>query len=205
MINFFTRGGFMMWPLLIASIMVVAIIIDRFIYFKNAEVDEEDLFINVKDKLRAKGAEAAIAYSEDVGGPIAAILKAGLQQSGKGRVKIEESFEREALIEFPRMKQFLPALNTIGSVATLMGFTGTVLGMIKAFNSIALAGTTSPSIVAGGIAEALTTTATGLVIAIIAVVFFHYFNHRAERILLEVEKASLNLIDIMEEENVSKV
>ena len=199
MLSFILRGGMMMWPLLIASILVVAIIIDRFIYFRHAEVDEEELFINVKDKLRAQGAEAAIAYSDQTGGPIAAILKAALTQCGNERAKIEESIEREALIEFPRMKRHLPALSTIGSIATLMGFTGTVMGMIRAFNSIASAGTTSPSIVAGGIAEALTTTASGLVIAILALVFYHYFSHRAERILLEVEKASLNLIDVMEE------
>ncbi|NLB35238.1 MAG: MotA/TolQ/ExbB proton channel family protein [Elusimicrobia bacterium] len=203
MIEIFLKGGFMMWPLLIASIMVVAIIIDRFLYFRAAEVDERKFFIGVKDKLRSQGPDAAIAYTEEVGGPIAAIMKAGLNQFGQDRSKIEEFFEREALIEFPRMKRFLPALHTIGNVATLMGFTGTVLGMIKAFNSIALAGTTSPSIVAGGIGEALITTAMGLVVALFAVVFYHYFNQRAERIILEAEKASLNLLDIMEEEHVS--
>lgn len=80
-----------------------------------------------------------------------------------------------------------------------MGFTGTVMGMINAFNSIAGAGTTSPGIVAGGIAEALTTTAVGLVIAIIALVFYHYFSQRVDRILIELEKLSRNLIDVMEE------
>lgn len=199
MLEFFLSGGFMMWPLLAASVLTVAIIIDKFIYFRNAEVDEEELFVTIKDKLRSQGAEAAIAYSEEAGGPIAAILRAGLVQSGRDRSKIEEAIEREALIEFPRMKKFLPALSTIGSVSTLMGFTGTVMGMIRAFNSIARAGTTSPSIVAGGIAEALTTTATGLIIAILALVAYHYYTHRADRILLEVEKASRNLIDIMEE------
>lgn len=199
MISFILKGGIMMYPLVIASILVVAIIIDRFIYFHHAEVDEKDLFVNVKDKLKSHGMDASVAYCENVDGPVAAILKAGLQQHGKGREKIEDSFEREALIEIPRLKRFLPALNTIGSIATLMGFTGTVIGMIKAFNSIAGAGTTSPSIVAGGIAEALTTTAVGLVIAIIALVFYHYFSHRVDKILLELEKISRNLIDVMEE------
>lgn len=199
MFNFILKGGIMMFPLVISSVLVVAIIIDRFIYFHHAEVDEKDLFVNLKDKLRSHGADASVAYCEKAGGSIAAILKAGLQQYGKGRGKIEDSFEREALIEIPRLKKFLPALNTIGSIATLMGFTGTVMGMIRAFNSIAGAGTTSPGIVAGGIAEALTTTAVGLIIAIFALVFYHYFSHRVDRILLELEKASRNLIDVMEE------
>ncbi|MFC2061650.1 MotA/TolQ/ExbB proton channel family protein [Elusimicrobiota bacterium] len=198
MLSFFAKGGIMMYPLLVASILVVAIIIERFIYFHKAEVDEQDLFVNIKDKLGSHGAESAVAYCEKASGPIAAILKAGLHKHGRGREKIEESFEREALIEIPRLKKFLPALNTIGSVSTLIGFTGTVMGMIKAFNSIAQAGTTSPGIVAGGIAEALTTTAAGLVIAIPAVIFYHYFSHRSDRIILEVEKISRSLIDVME-------
>ncbi|MFC2091901.1 MotA/TolQ/ExbB proton channel family protein [Elusimicrobiota bacterium] len=199
MISFFVKGGIMMYPLLVASILVVAILIDRFVYFRHAEVDEKDLFIQIKEKLKSSGPEASIAYCEQVKGPVAAILKSGLLQYGKPRAKIEDSFDREALIEVPRLRRFLPALNTIGSISTLIGFTGTVMGMIKAFNSIASAGTTSPGIVAGGIAEALTTTAAGLIIAILALVFFHYFSHRVDRILLELEKVSRNLIDLMEE------
>lgn len=199
MINFFIKGGLMMYPLLVSSILVLAIVLDRIIYFRRAETNEKELFIKIKEKLKSHGPEASIAYCEQVGGPIALILKAGLNHYGETRDKIEDSFEREALIEVPRLKRFLPALNTIGSIATLMGFTGTVMGMINAFNSIAGAGTTSPGIVAGGIAEALTTTAVGLVIAIFAMVFYHYFSHRVDRILLELEKLSRNLIDVMGE------
>lgn len=203
MLNFITKGGVMMYPLLIASVLVVAIVINRFYFFKKSEVDEEDLYIKVKDKLRSSGPEEAIAYSEKVGGPVASILVAGLRKAGSSPEEIEEAFEREALIEVPLLKKYLPALNTIGSVSTLIGFTGTVLGMIRAFNSISQAGTTSPGIVAGGIAEALTTTATGLIIAIPALIFYHYFSHRAERIVLETEKISRNIMEVMtEEENV---
>lgn len=203
MISHILKGGLMMYPLLAASVIVVAIIIDRFIYFRSAEIDEKALFVKVKENLQSGGAQTAIAYCEKMDGPIAAILKAGLFQYGKSRDKIEESFERESLIEIPRLKKFLPALSTIASIATLMGFTGTVIGMIKAFNSIAGAGTTSPGIVAGGIAEALTTTAVGLVVAIVSLISYHYFSHRVDRILLELEKITLNIIDVMgESENV---
>ena len=198
MTEFFLKGGIMMYPLLIASVTVVAIIIDRFIFFHKMKIDEEALFVKVRDTLRTDGADAAAAYCEEAGGPVAAILRAGLKQYGRSRTRIEESFEKEALIEIPRLKRYLPVLNIIGSVSTLIGFTGTVLGMIKAFNSIATAGTTSPGIVAGGIAEALTTTAAGLIVAIPALVFYYYFSHNVERIVLEAEKASRNLIEIME-------
>ncbi|MGM0567765.1 MAG: MotA/TolQ/ExbB proton channel family protein [Elusimicrobiota bacterium] len=200
MFQFVLDGGIMMYPLLVASVLTLAIIIDRFLYFKKAEVDEEALITGVKDKLRSHGPEAAVAFCDKVSGPIAAILKAGLEKFGENKKVVEESFEREALIEVPRLKKHLPVLNTIAGVATLIGFTGTVFGMIRAFRSIAEAGTTSPAIVAGGIAEALTTTATGLIIAIPALIFYYYFSHRAERILLEVEKASYNLIEEMEKE-----
>jgi biopolymer transport protein ExbB len=199
MLNFFIRGGIMMYPLLVSSILVIAIVIDRLIYFRNIRVGEKELFDQVKDKLKSHGPEASIAYCDQAGGPVAAMLKAGLKHHGRERHRVEDSIERESLTEIPKLKKFLPGLNTIASISTLMGFTGTVMGMIRAFNSIAGAGTTSPAIVAGGIAEALTTTATGLVIAIVALIFYHYFSHRADRILLEVERASRNLMDIMEE------
>ncbi len=200
MFKFFLDGGIMMYPLLLASILTLAIVIDRFSYFKKAEVNEEELITGVKDQLRSNGADAASAFCDQISGPIAAILKAGLEKFGADRTVIEESFEREALIEVPRLKKYLPVLNTIAGVSTLIGFTGTVFGMIRAFRSIAAAGTTSPGIVAGGIAEALTTTATGLIIAIPSLIFYYYFSHRADRIILEVEKASYNLIEEMEKE-----
>lgn len=200
MLDFITNGGIMMYPLIIASILVVAIVINRFYFFNKVEVDEEELYVKVKDKIRSSGPREAIAYSEKIGGPIANILIAGMRKYGEDPKKIEEAFEREALIEIPLLEKYLPALNTIGSVSTLIGFTGTVLGMIRAFNSISEAGTTSPGIVAGGIAEALTTTATGLIIAIPALIFYHYFSHRVERIVLEVDKISRNIMDVMVEE-----
>lgn len=110
MISFFLKGGIMMYPLLISSILVVAIIIDRFICFHHAEVDEKDLFIKIKDKLRSQGVDESIAYCDMAGGSIAAILKSGLQQLGKQRNKIEEAFEREALIEIPKLKRFFTGL-----------------------------------------------------------------------------------------------
>jgi biopolymer transport protein ExbB len=201
MITFIVQGGVMMYFLLAASVLVIAIIINRFLYFKRIKTDEEKLYSGIKDKLRSHGPEAAIAYAENTGGPVANILKAGLRHYERGVEKVEDAFEREALIEIPLLKKYLPALNTIGSTATLMGFTGTVLGMINAFNSIAAADTTSPSIVADGIAQALTTTAAGLIIAIPALIAYYYFSHRADTVLLETEKVSRNLLDLIESDS----
>ena len=110
---------------------------------------------------------------------------------------MEEAMETAGLNEVPRLEQYLPILHTIGSVATLLGFTGTVLGMISAFNAIAQAGVSSPSIVANGIAEALTTTATGLLIAIPTLVFYNYLSHRVDRFVLQIEKTSTELVYLL--------
>jgi biopolymer transport protein ExbB len=185
MFTFIVKGGVMMYLLLVASVLVIAIIINRFLYFRKIRTDEDKLFTGIKDKLRSHGPQAAIAYAQKTVGPIANILKAGLHHYDRGVEKIEEAFEREALIEVPLLKKYLPALNTIGSISTLMGFTGTVLGMINAFNSIAGANTTSPAIVADGIAQALTTTAAGLIIAIPALIAYYYFSHQAETVMLD--------------------
>ena len=196
MLQYFFRGGIMMYPLLVISILIVAVIINRVFVFNRAETDEKRLMIRIKEFLDKKMPEGAIALCDRTSGPVAAILKAGLVEHAKGKKSMEEAFETAALYEIPRLEKFLPMLSTMGSVSTLIGFTGTVLGMINAFNSIAKANISSPAIVASGVAEALITTATGLIIAIPAIVFYHYFIHKVDKLVIDIERCSKELIDL---------
>ncbi|MFH1784095.1 MAG: MotA/TolQ/ExbB proton channel family protein [bacterium] len=195
--QYFQKGGIMMYPLLLCSVISVAIIINKLWNFRHANTDVEILMRKIKKFAKDEKIQAAISYCNSTPGPVAHILSEGLKEYESGRVAMEEAMQTAGLSEVPRLEQYLPVLHTIGSVATLIGFTGTVLGMIRAFNAIALAGLSSPSIVATGIAEALTTTATGLLIAIPALVFYNYLSHRVDRFMLQIEKSSTEMVYLL--------
>jgi len=194
MLNYFLRGGIMMYPLFLASVLALAIIINRLQVLSRAKTGEKELMGRIKGLIDQKRVEQAVAVCNNSKGPVASILKAGLSQYDKGQKAMEDAFETQASEEVPRLESYLPALATIAAVSTLMGFTGTVIGMIRAFDSIAAASATSPAIVASGISEALITTATGLLIAIPTLLFYRYFVHRVDRFVSEVERYCRELI-----------
>ncbi|HUW23195.1 MAG TPA: MotA/TolQ/ExbB proton channel family protein [bacterium] len=197
MLNYFLRGGIMMYPLFIASVLALAIIINKLQVLSRAKTGERELMGRIKGLVDQKRVEQAVAVCNNSKGPVASILKAGLSQYDKGQKTMEVAFETQASEEVPRLENYLPALATIAAVSTLMGFTGTVLGMIRAFDSIAAASATSPAIVASGISEALITTATGLLIAIPTLLFYRYFVHRVDRFVSEVERYCREVIRIL--------
>ena len=194
MLNYFLRGGIMMYPLFLASVLALAIIINKFQVLSRARTGERELRGRIKGLVNQKRVEQAVAVCNNSKGPVASILKAGLSQYDKGQKAIEDAFETQASEEVPLLESYLPALATIAAVSTLMGFTGTVIGMIRAFDSIAAASATSPAIVASGISEALITTATGLLIAIPTLLFYRYFVHRVDRFVSGIERYCKELI-----------
>jgi len=197
MLNYFLRGGIMMYPLFLASVSALAIIINKLYVLSRAITNERELMSKIKKLLNQKMVGQAVALCGKTKEPVASILRAGLDQYGKGKKAMEDAFEAQASEEVPRLESYLPALATIAAVSTLMGFTGTVLGMIRAFDSIAAATATSPAIVASGISEALITTATGLLIAIPTLLFYRYFVHRVDRLVSEIERYCKEVIRIL--------
>jgi len=197
MLNYFLRGGIMMYPLFLASVLALAIVINKIYVLSRARTNERELMAKIKELVNQKMVEQAVTLCRKAKGPVASILKAGLSQYGKGQKAMEDAFEAQALEEVPLLESYLPALATIASVSTLMGFTGTVTGMIRAFDSIAAASATSPAIVASGISEALITTAAGLLIAIPTLLFYRYFIHRVDRFVSEIERYCKELIKIL--------
>lgn len=196
MITYILKGGFMMWPLMVCSILSLAIIIDRFLFFRNISVDEKLLMSELVAEVKKHNIPNAISVCQKHPGPVARVLSAALEKFSAGRLEIEEAIESESINEIPRVEKYIPGLAVIASVSTLMGFTGTVTGMIRAFGDIAEKGVSSPSVVASGISEALITTATGLIIAIPTILFYHYFTYRVNRLTLEIEKCTNTLLEI---------
>jgi len=197
MLNYFLRGGIMMYPLFLASVLALAIIINKVYVLSRATTNEKELTGKIRELLNRKMVEQAVVVCKNSKGPVASILNAGLSQYDKGQKAMEDAFEAQALEEIPQLESYLPGLATIAAVSTLMGFTGTVTGMIRAFDSIAAASATSPAIVASGISEALITTAAGLLIAIPTLLFYRYFVHRVDKFVSGIERYCKELIRIL--------
>jgi biopolymer transport protein ExbB len=183
----FQKGGLVMYPLLACSIIVVAIAVERFRFYRKAETDLESLFESLRPKLVQKEWAAAARLSGTVPGVPAAVLTVGLQQMGEGR-SMTESLESAASLEAADLRKNLGYLDTIVTLAPLLGLLGTVVGMISSF-SVLHVKTGNPSAITGGVGEALVATAAGLCVAVLALVVHSYLSHRLDVIITDMERA----------------
>jgi biopolymer transport protein ExbB len=191
----YIKGGMFMHPLLLASIIGIAIIIERLWTLSRARTDVKGLMMRVIRSLREAGVDGALQECEKTRGPIAAIIHSGLMRASRGPEAVEKAISTAGTIEMSFLERGLIALATVGNVAPLLGFLGTVSGMISAFAAIAAAEQVSAKLVAKGIQEALITTATGLIIAIPMNVMHNYFVSQIDRFVIEMEEASAELTD----------
>lgn len=191
----YTKGGICMHPLLLCAVLGLVLIIERLWTLWRARIDTRNLMIEVVRALRQEGPSAALRACESTRGPIANMLHAGLLRAHRGPEAVEKAIHTAGSIEMAFLERGLLALATISNVAPLLGFLGTVTGMIKAFAAIAAAEQVSAKIVARGIEEALITTAAGLMIAVPVSAFYAYFVLAIDRFVLEMEGASSELVD----------
>jgi len=200
MLELIIKGGPLMIPLIFCSILALAIIIEKFITLKLVEVRSQRFVERTRSIINGdenNKVEKVLALCEVTPSPLARILKAGIQKRKKGKDEIKEAIEDAGSLEIPYLEKRLKILGTIVTVAPLVGLLGTVMGMIKAFNVIALQGVGEPGALAGGIAEALITTAVGLTIAIPSLVFYNYFMHRTDKIVRRFETVSSEFVDFL--------
>ncbi len=207
MLEYILLGKWMMLPLLVCSIVAIAVIFDRFYAFRrHAQIDHRSLRAQVLELLREHKVTDAARLCAATPGPVSAVLLAGLQSYAKHRplnnrpesvtAVMEKSMDDYALHALSAVEKRLPVLATVGNIAPLLGMTGTVLGMIVAFDGM-MAGGVSNEAVAGGIKEALITTAAGLIIAVMAVVPYSYFTTQADAVELAIEEARAELLDFV--------
>ena len=207
MLEHILKGGPLMIPLVICSLISLAVVLDRFLSFQaNRQVDTRALEAKVMARLRAGDVTGAIALCEASRGPIASVLLVGLRTYHELHAKNESSemmrmVVGEAMMDYTAqamgfVNKRLDVLTTIGTAAPLLGMTGTVTGMIASFQGLADAGGSAggSTVVANGIAEALVTTAVGLIVALFAVIPQSVFNRWADEIELEIEEVTANLI-----------
>ena len=200
MIQFLIKGGWLMVPLVFCSILALAIIIEKFLSLgvierkANSFIEKTKKILNSNDDRKI---DKLTALCEMTSSPPSRILLNAIEKRDKSRDEIKEAVEDAGSLEIPYLEKHLRILGTIVTIAPLLGLLGTVFGMIRAFNVIAIQGVGEAGALAGGIAEALITTAVGLSIAIPTLVFYNYFTHRTDKLIRTFENASRDFLEIL--------
>lgn len=204
--NYFIEGGYEFMALvMICFILGLAISIERIIYLNLASTNTEKLLKKVESALKSGGVREAIEVCKNTSGPVASVFVEGLRRQDEGIDVVEKAIISYGGVEVGKMEKGLPWLNLFIALAPMLGFLGTVIGMIIAFDAIAAAGDISPNIVAGGMKVALITTVGGLIVAIILQIFYNYIISKIDSLSNSMEEASIDLIDILvHHEKVSK-
>ena len=193
--DLFIAGGAFMWPLLLSLLLGIAVTIERFITYGKANQNVAKLLEQLGGYIRKGDLQGAEDLCDRTRGPVAAILRAGLLRRDKGLEDVEKAIESSGSIEMAYLEKGLVVLASVSSIAPMLGFLGTVSGMIRAFAEIAAAKNVEASLVAGGIQEALITTAAGLIIAIPIQMANNYFIARIGGFVTDMEEASMFLVD----------
>ncbi len=197
MFEIIQSGGWMMIPIIICSVLAAAIAGERFWTLRSSQVAPTDLLGKVWGWMKNSQLNSERIKQLRDNSPLGRVLAAGLMNSKHGRDIMKESIQEVASHEIHEMERYLNALGTVAAVAPLMGLLGTVIGMIKVFSEIMLAGTGQAGMLAGGISEALVTTAAGLAIAIPALICHRMLQRRVDELVVFMEQESLKLVDVL--------
>ncbi len=189
-----------MWPLLAFSILGVAFAVERFFALRKAKINVNEFLAKVRKALMVnRSLRDAVKICEQYRGPVASVMKAGLLKFGQPKEDIEKTIENAALFEMGRLERGLAVLATTANVSPLLGFLGTVTGMINSFDALAKQGLSNPAAVFAGVSQALITTAAGLIIAIPVQIVYNYFMTRINKFVRDIETAANMLIETFSE------
>ncbi len=197
MVQYFLDGGPFMWPILVVFVIGLMFVIERMISLSMSSVNTSKFVVKVNEALKTGGPEQAMEVCSSTRGPVASVFNAGLMRMNRGIDQVEKGIMSAGQIEMTFLERNLVWVSTVIAVAPMLGFTGTVWGMIGAFKSIAAANDISPTIVAGGISEALLTTVFGLVVAMIIQIFNNLFIAMIDKIVGDMQESSVEFVDTL--------
>ena len=195
MVQYFLDGGPFMYPILGLLIFGLGFGVERVYTLFRASVNTKKFMTDVRTALHDEGRDKAVEVCSDTRGPVAEIFHAGLSRAHRGIEAVEKGIENAGTIEMAFLEKNMVWLSTVVTLAPMLGFTGTVAGMIQAFDDIKAANDISPAVVAGGISIALLTTLFGLVVAIIIQTFQNFLISRVDKLIIDMEENSVMLID----------
>jgi len=202
--KFIEGGASFMGALLLTLIFGLALAIERIIYLNLATTNTGKLLDNVEAALESGGVDAAKEVCRDTRGPVASIFYQGLDRADEGVEMAEKSLVAYGSVQMGLLEKNLSWISLFISIAPMLGFMGTVIGMIAAFDQIRMAGNVSAQLVAGGIQIALITTVTGLIIAVILQIFYNYILSKIDSLVNSMEDSSITLIDLLIKHNLKK-
>ena len=197
------KGGPIMWPILFCSVVAFAIVIERLMSLRKAQIDTKTFMEQISKSIKRNKIMEALDLCEKTSGPIAHILKAGILKHDRLRSEIREAIEDASIHEIPQLEKNLPVLATVAHISPLLGLLGTVTGMVSAFQVIEQKASSvnpvNPGDLAGGIWEALLTTVAGLCVAIPTFVAYNYLVSRVDGFVLEMERSATDLLNMLGE------
>ncbi|MCK4631053.1 MAG: MotA/TolQ/ExbB proton channel family protein [Bacteroidales bacterium] len=202
--KFIEGGASFMGALLLCLIFGLALAIERIIYLNLATTNTEKLLGKVESALESGGIDAAKDVCRDTRGPVASIFYQGLDRADEGVEAAEKSLVSYGSVQMGLLEKNLSWISLFIAIAPMLGFMGTVIGMIAAFDQIRMAGNVSAQLVAGGIQIALITTVTGLIIAVILQIFYNYILSKIDNLVNSMEDSSITLIDMLIKHNLKK-
>ena len=195
MLDFIVKGGIILWVIMALSVVGLAIIIERVLYFRSIKTDEDKLFQRVKASVEKGHFDEALSICDNNESPLSALIKVGIEYRSYPESAQKEVLKDAAAQEVPRLERNVSTLGTIAHIAPLLGLLGTVTGTMKAFGVLGRFGSVAdPSILAKGVSEALITTVGGIVVAVPAVIFYNLLVTKVNMILLKMENQVTALV-----------
>ncbi|WP_299729051.1 MotA/TolQ/ExbB proton channel family protein [uncultured Endozoicomonas sp.] len=191
-------GGWLMLPILLSSVIAMAIIFERLWTLRPSRITPKNTLSTVWKWIKNNNLSSKKLEQLKEGSPLGEILAAGLSNAGSGREIMKESIEEQAGKVVHDLEKYLNTLGTVAAIAPLLGLLGTVIGMIDVFTVIMLEGTGNAGVLAGGISKALITTAAGLTVAIPALIFHRYFTRRIDELVVSMEQDAIKLVEVMQ-------
>jgi biopolymer transport protein ExbB len=205
LLSIFEKGGFMMYPILFSSVLMLGIAIERAYSLRRKNIINSDFLVSVRSQWDWKDIQKTLRLCNSYDNALSRILKVGLLRVGGKLDEIERAIEGAGQHEASLMNSNLRVLGAVANITPMMGLLGTVFGMIKAFNVISLSGTGNPGLVASGISEALITTAAGMVVGIPALALYHYFRGKIDNFVFEMEEISFQLVEELSYDSIRTV
>jgi biopolymer transport protein ExbB len=196
-IQIFHKGGWIMWPLLVLALAAIAVSVERTLAIRKAASDNDAFIEDLRKRLNAADFEGALQLCDQTPGPVPQLLASGIRTRHLDNASIERAMEELALRQTPLLHKRLGVLDTVITMAPLLGLLGTITGMIQSFNVVSTAGSSAPTAITGGVAEALIATAAGLTIAIMTLPVYNYLTERVKEIVADMEVRATQLLNIL--------
>ncbi|WP_395807433.1 MotA/TolQ/ExbB proton channel family protein [Daejeonella sp.] len=193
------KGGWVMVPLALLAFMGLVIFVERYLTIRKASKDEMNLMLQVKQSVKSAKLDSALAICRNSNTPLGRMLEKGLLRIGRPIKDIEGAIENVGKLEVSKLEKNISILGIIAGIAPMLGFVGTIIGVITIFHEVSVKGIIEIGTISGGLYVKMITSATGLIIGIIAYVLYHILNIMVDRIILKMETDAIEFIDLLEE------